>query len=208
METETKTAYQVPTPPLAKAEPKEVVYTAGPGDPLATTWHGHRFVSGVPVLIKSEHILGLVDGNPAFSFKGQDKAKEAEAKNAEAVKQFEVEREAVLKAEADEMTARHKREADAMQACHKAELDRMTTRTKSPLAAPTKEDPATGRPKTIAEVDAERSSLAARQAEAQRAQASALQAQQAESNRAPSQAGQSAANTPHMPPSRDDDSGD
>lgn len=159
METDTKTpqpVFQVPPPPAAKVEGKEVVYTAQPGDPLAVDWHGHRFVSGVPRMIHSEHILGLVDGNPAFSFKGQDKAREAEAKNAEAVKQSETERTAVLKAEEDEMKARHKREADTMAARHKAEIDRMTTRTKSPPAAPTKEDPATGRPKTMAEAEAER----------------------------------------------------
>lgn len=140
METEVKAAqpvYQVPTPAGAKVEAKEVVYTAGPGDPLSVDWHHHHFVSGVPTMVHSEHILSLVDTNPSFSFKGQDKAKELAAKQEAAAKQADAERAAILKSEADEMVARHKREADALAARHKAEVDRMASRAKdAPAPAP------------------------------------------------------------------------
>jgi|SRR5580693_5507676 hypothetical protein len=158
METDVKTAqpvYQVPKPPAAKPEAKEVVYTAQPGDPLAADSHGHRFVSGVPRMIENDHILGLVDGNPSFSFKGQDKAAELAKRQQEDAKRADDERVATLKMEAEEMAARHKSEADALKARHDRELAAMKARA-SPPAAPTKEDLATGRPKTVAEVEAER----------------------------------------------------
>jgi hypothetical protein len=153
METDVKAAqpvYQVPPPPTAKVEGKEVVYTAGPGDPLAVTWHHHRFVNGVPVMVRSEHILGLVDGNPSFSFKGQDKAKELAAKQAEDAKVSDAERAAVLKSEAAEMEARHKREADAMAARHKIEADRLASASKDTDAPAPVEPAAPATPSMVA----------------------------------------------------------
>jgi hypothetical protein len=131
METEAKAAqpvYQVPSPPSAKPEAKEVVYTAGSGDPLSVDWHGHRFVHGVPRIVENDHILGLVDGNPSFSFKGQDKAKElADRQEADAA-QAEKERAALLDMESQEMEARHKREREHLDAKIAREKEAMDAR--------------------------------------------------------------------------------
>ena len=129
-----------------KIEPKEVIYTAGPGDPVAVDWHGHRFVHGVPRMVENEHILGLVDGNPSFAFKGQDKAAELAAKRETEAKQAEAERTAMLEMEAKAMEERHARERGELEAKIRREeeaMDRRYAEAKPKAPAEPEPEPAT-----------------------------------------------------------------
>lgn len=128
---------------------QEVTYTAGPGDPLSVDWNGQRFVSGVPRHIEDDVLLGLVDSNPHFSFKGQDKAADAVKKNEAEAAQREKERVGRLDQEAKLLEVRHKHEVEQMEKRHARENDAMQAKK---AADDPKAKPQTAGPQTTPKV--------------------------------------------------------
>lgn len=135
MEQETKT--------YDKPKSRIVVYTPSVGDPIAVDALGKHFVAGVPVELTDEEQIAKVDGNPHFSFEGQDKVKEREEASVKAAEARDAERAAMIEAEAKEMELRHAQERNTLERKHKAEADRLEGKRAAhePKAAPPVEQP-------------------------------------------------------------------
>lgn len=135
-----------------KEKPKAVpvVYNPGPGDPIAVTAYGKRFVAGHPVEIEDPDMIERARGNHSFDVDGEDKAKAREDARTKAAEAAEAERKAVLERDEEEMEARHARERAQLESRQKREADRIEARKageakvaerKQPAPAPGREQP-------------------------------------------------------------------
>lgn len=111
-----------------KPKSHQITYAPGPGDPVATTWRGVRFIAGKPVETTDEGMYEAARTNPAFNCDGQDVAKEREAKAKADTEREEQELEVQLSNDEAACTARQAADVEALKVRHALELDALKAR--------------------------------------------------------------------------------